>query len=201
MIRARAVRVPAGEGGFTLIELMVTLAVLAVLTMIALPNVQNSVHRQQLRSLTGSLQGALAYARNEAVLRQYSVSICASGGSQTSCSSSSDYSQGWLIYTTPAAANQPYVAGGRMSLLRIGQGDTHVAAIASVSAPISFGPQGQVVGGVSAGFETCARSGTSGNGQSTTAVPGRLLTVSAQGSVAVQSLGVLAACAAPAAGT
>ena len=185
-------------GGFTLIELMVTVAVMAILAMIAVPNFYTTLRRHQLQSAVGSLQGALAYARTEAVLRQYSVSICPSGGSTATCSSSSDYSQGWLIYTTQAAAGSAYAAGGSMTLLRVGQGESHASAIASVAKPISFGPQGQVVGGAAASFEFCGRTGSSGNGQSTAAVPGRLLTVSAQGSVYVQALGVLASCAAPA---
>ncbi len=185
--------------GFTLIELMVALAVLAILTLVAAPSFLNALSRQRIQSLAGSLHGALAYARTEAVLRQYGVSICASGGSQTTCSGSTDYSLGWLIYTTPSAADTQYAAGGDMSLLRVGQGDARVAAMAGTAPPIRFGPQGQVIGGSSAGFAVCARSGTSGNGQSTAAVPGQVLRVSAQGSVSVQQSAVQASCQAPAA--
>lgn len=195
---AGAIRPARSVQGFTLIELMVTVAVMAILAMIAVPNFYTTLRRHQLQSAVGSLQGALAYARTEAVLRQYSVSICPSGGSAAACSGGNDYSQGWLIYTTPGAPNKVYATGGTMTLLRVGQGESHASAMASVAKPISFGPQGQVVGGAAAGFEFCGRTGSSGNGQSTAAVPGRVLTVSAQGSVYVQVLGVLASCAAPA---
>lgn len=55
--------------GFTLIELMVTLAVLAVLITLALPNFQELIQSNRIQSATAEFQASLAMARGEAIKR------------------------------------------------------------------------------------------------------------------------------------
>jgi type IV fimbrial biogenesis protein FimT len=55
--------------GFTLIELMVTLAVLVVLITLALPNFQELIQSNRIQSATAELQTSLAMARGEAIKR------------------------------------------------------------------------------------------------------------------------------------
>ncbi|MDO9635827.1 MAG: prepilin-type N-terminal cleavage/methylation domain-containing protein, partial [Thiobacillus sp.] len=53
--------------GFTLIELMVTLSVLAILLTIGIPSLQMFIQNSRLQSQSASLMGDLNYARAEAV--------------------------------------------------------------------------------------------------------------------------------------
>lgn len=64
--------------GFTLIELMVTIAVLAIVAAIAMPSMQGIVRSNRLSAASTELVTALQLARAEAVRRNARVTVCAS---------------------------------------------------------------------------------------------------------------------------
>lgn len=71
------VRVPAGRAqGFTIVELMITLLVAAVLTLIAVPSFSNIINSNRLTTATNAMIGALNTARMEAIKRNGSVQFC-----------------------------------------------------------------------------------------------------------------------------
>lgn len=72
------------SGGFTLVELMVTLAVLAVLLGIAVPSFQDITNRNRLTAVTNEMVGAIQLARVEAVRRNARVVFCPTNNG-TSC--------------------------------------------------------------------------------------------------------------------
>jgi len=61
--------------GFTLIELMVTIAVIAIIAMIAAPSMNNMVAKQRLNSSARALMGTLTKGRSQAVLLRREVTI------------------------------------------------------------------------------------------------------------------------------
>ena len=62
--------------GFTLIELMVTVAVIAILAVVAMPNLMSVINANRLRSQADELVGALQMARGEAIRRNSAVTVC-----------------------------------------------------------------------------------------------------------------------------
>jgi len=62
-------------GGFTIIELMTTLGVLAVLVALAAPSFSAMLQRWRVREAAEALQSSLYYARSEAIKRGGGVSI------------------------------------------------------------------------------------------------------------------------------
>jgi type IV fimbrial biogenesis protein FimT len=73
--------------GFTLIELMVALAVLAIILSVALPNLRIMIANTQIRSVAESVRNGLQLARAEAVKRNESVrfTLNADGSWQLGC--------------------------------------------------------------------------------------------------------------------
>lgn len=61
------------QTGFTMIEMMVVVAVLAIVLSIALPNLQIMIANTQIRSVAESVRNGLQVARIEAVKRNESV--------------------------------------------------------------------------------------------------------------------------------
>lgn len=70
--------------GFTLIELMVTVAVAVVLIAVAIPSFKNLIARNELVTVTNAWVGAVNLARAEAIKLNQAVVICGESGAPTS---------------------------------------------------------------------------------------------------------------------
>ena len=66
------------QRGFTLTELMVTLAVAGVLAGVAVPNLRSFIQNSRLSSASNDLLRSFNLARTEAIKRQANVVVCAS---------------------------------------------------------------------------------------------------------------------------
>ena len=63
------------SSGFTLIELMVTIAVMAIIVSIAAPNISNQLANQRVKSTAATLANALKEAKVESILRRQNVTV------------------------------------------------------------------------------------------------------------------------------
>lgn len=68
------------EWGLTIVELMVTIAVLAILAAIAAPSFVNLIRENQAASVSNELLGAVQLARGEAIKRMKDVDVSLSIG-------------------------------------------------------------------------------------------------------------------------
>ena len=87
---------PAGSAnGFTLLELMVTLAILAIILTIATASFIPQINASQTRATSDSLRASIAQARSESITRGGNVRVC---GSLDGASCGNDFNNGWMIY-------------------------------------------------------------------------------------------------------
>lgn len=86
----------SAQRGFTLIELMVAIAVAAILISIGVPAFRDLTASNQMRTGVNDLVTALHYAKAEAVSRGERVVLCK--GSNTACQTSGDWTQGWAVF-------------------------------------------------------------------------------------------------------
>lgn len=85
--------------GFTLIELMVAVAIVAILGMVAVPNFSDVMRRSTVRSLSSDLGGDINFARSEAIRQGGAVSVCPAGNADgTACSTGTDWKDGWIVF-------------------------------------------------------------------------------------------------------
>lgn len=97
------IKLPTANAGFTLIELMITVSILAILSMVAVPSFRDMLRNGQLTAVTNEFVGALTYARSEAVKRGKRVTICKSDAPEVAnpvCATSNNptWQKGWLIF-------------------------------------------------------------------------------------------------------
>lgn len=108
----------AGRGGFTLVELMVTLAVLAILLAAAVPSFNALLRNNRLATQSNAFVAAVHLARAEAVKRGVAVSLCPSAN-QSSCTDSDSWTGGWIVFQDGAAAGTPSTAGAGAEIIRV----------------------------------------------------------------------------------
>ena len=105
MLPARS-PLPTAEAGFTLIELMVTLAIAAVLAMLAAPSIRDFIVRSQMTNLGNEFNASILKARNEAVNRNTCVTVCmsssAANASPACTTSGNDWQAGWIVFLNPS---------------------------------------------------------------------------------------------------
>lgn len=74
--------------GFTLIELMITIVILAILTMVAAPSFREFIANQRVRNASFDLMAALTLARSQAITQGGGVELKKTG---------SDWNVGWTV--------------------------------------------------------------------------------------------------------
>jgi type IV fimbrial biogenesis protein FimT len=107
---------PAKHRGFTFGELMVTLALLSIVLMIAVPSFALIIRNSRLITQIYDFNAALNLARSEAIKRGRPVTVCASAN-QTACGGTTgcNWDQGWIVFVDP---NNNHVVDGGEEILR-----------------------------------------------------------------------------------
>lgn|SRR5690625_1525756 len=83
--------------GVTLVELVATLAVLAIITALAAPNMGRWLETQQATTAHNALLGSLHLARAHAVTSGQRTVVCKSADGRT-CASEGSWNQGWMVF-------------------------------------------------------------------------------------------------------
>lgn len=116
--------------GFTLVELLVVLAVTAILTSLAVPSFQALLLNRRVQAAVDALASDMRFARVEAIKRSTRVTLCASLDG-TSCQGAGGlWKNGWIVFV-PSAANGNFTAGDE--IVRVQGALSSIASIAAAN--------------------------------------------------------------------
>lgn len=110
----------AREWGYSALELLVTISVLAIVSAVAIPGLSDFVMRGRLATQANELIGAFNFARSEAVTRGTPVSLCPAAAPYTACANSPTWTSGWIVFTDAAGTAGTVDAGDEV--IRVFQG-------------------------------------------------------------------------------
>ncbi len=106
---------PARTSGFTMIELLMTIAIGSIVMALAIPSFRYVTNSNRIAAEINGLLGDLQFARSEAIKDGQSVSVCVSTNSLTCSAGDVNWHGGWIVFSDPAGTGVP----GANAILRI----------------------------------------------------------------------------------
>jgi type IV fimbrial biogenesis protein FimT len=89
------------QRGFTLIEAMVAVAILAILMTLAVPSFTSMVAKSRLQSATSELMSSIVRTRMEALQFGRRVTMCRSADGANCIASAGNWDTGWITFIDP----------------------------------------------------------------------------------------------------
>lgn len=114
--------------GFTILELIMVVAILVILASVALPSMRDFIRASNVRSASSDFYTSLVLARSEAIKRRSTIEVAPIG---------TGWISGWIVSTS-----------GGATLQRADQLSPDVTSLPSSPGKIVFGANGRVSSGV-----------------------------------------------------
>jgi len=143
MDRCETQFIRAAGTGFTVLEMLLVLSIMAILMILGIPALQSYEMRQRMSAAVNLLHTQLALARNEAINRNTQVVACP-GRPTGGCTEAADWSDGWMIF---ADLNGDRQHQGTETVLRVEPGlEQMVIRSSSGRTSLRFYPNGSAPG-------------------------------------------------------
>jgi type IV fimbrial biogenesis protein FimT len=131
----------ARSTGFTLLEALVVLTLLAVLLGLVAPGLSGLRSRQQLQARAEDFWGSLMLARAQAVLLQQHVTVCAASAAGL-CDAGGAWHDGWIVFAD-GNRNGQIEPGERVLLQRAAVAGVFIAGNSTVDHVMGYGANGR----------------------------------------------------------
>ncbi len=125
------------KNGFTLVELMFTLAIASILLTVGIPNFRDFIYNNRLTTQANRFVADVALARSTALKYQRNTQICVSTSYDTAapaCTGGQDWSAGWIVWVDKDRDN--VVDAAADEVIRVSEPVSGTTTITSVAASL-----------------------------------------------------------------
>jgi type IV fimbrial biogenesis protein FimT len=153
------------SSGFTLTELIIALAIAAILLTLAAPNMNVFIRNNRITTETNTLIAHINLARSEATKRNVVVALCRKDPDPSKQASpvcgggvANDWTSGWLVYVTTSTTADANFNSGTDILLKNESAITNGVAVTSNAAGnlrLAYLPSGQLTAAGTLRFSLC----------------------------------------------
>jgi len=164
-VKSRSQSCRGFQPGFTLVELLLAVAIVGLLTTVGIPSLSDFLKNSGLKSTAYELMSAMTVARSEAVKRGTTVILCRSAdphASTPTCGGTArDWSDGWLVFVS-TDGDADYDAGADI-LVAVGDGRRYGIALrtnSTADATLVYRADGSTANTTTAQFVLCDMRGT-----------------------------------------
>jgi type IV fimbrial biogenesis protein FimT len=128
------------DRGFTLVELLIAVAVLTIVLLVGVPTFGNLIDETHLTTTTNQVVASMHLARSEAIKRGVPVGVCASTDG-ISCSGSKDWAGGWMVFTNRGRSLPP-APGANDDIIHVGQAVSERIVLNASHPYVQYSPMG-----------------------------------------------------------
>jgi type IV fimbrial biogenesis protein FimT len=153
--------------GITLIELLVTLAIIAILIALVTPSFETVIHKNRIAATANLLNSSLQLARSEAITRGLRVTICKSASvdqAQPVCSQAANWQDGWLAFANQGHDCTVDAGDELLKVFQPASDQVTITATSSFDSCLSYLPDGTSEGTsfTNGSFSMCLNAGAGG---------------------------------------
>lgn len=174
--------------GFTLTELMVTVAMIAIVLMIGVPSFQQVIMNNRMATQANDFLGSMNLARSEAIKRGQRVALCKTANPFAAtplCTPAGAWGQGWLIFVD--TNNNATLDAGEV-LLKVHQGIAPSTLSALSTTPNVANYLSYAADGATRLIDNTFQAGTLTLCPGTSGMTGRSIVVNAAGRARIASV-------------
>jgi type IV fimbrial biogenesis protein FimT len=124
--------------GFSLVQLLITVAIVAILTGLGIPSYKYITTSNRIANEINGLLGDLQYARFAAIKEGQTVTVCSSS-TGTSCAASTNWATGWIVFND---ANGNGTVDSGEAVLRVQQTFNGADTLTGTISGITFNREG-----------------------------------------------------------
>lgn len=139
--------------GFTIIEMIITVALLAVMLGVAVPGFSSLFANNKLTEVSNRFLSSMIFARSEAINRNDSVSMCLLNDAGNGCDNDGRWEDGWMIWVDTNSSNTFNVGEEIAVEAPLPNNYTLRADNNNFTNSITFSPAGDATGDVANGAE------------------------------------------------